>query len=166
MPRSGSLRPTPERAREGWMNVLGPVLEGAAVVDLFAGTGALGLEALSRGAGHATFVERDRRALDSLRQNIAALDAGDLCTIVNANVFAYLDTLAPESFDLALADPPYAKGLADRLVKRYMRVPFARILSVEHGAGERLELPAAAEERRYGDTVIAFVVVADLKEEE
>jgi 16S rRNA (guanine966-N2)-methyltransferase len=148
------------------MNVLGPDLEGAAVVDLFAGTGALGLEALSRGAGHATFVERDRRVLDSLRQNIAALDAGDLCTVVSANVFTYLDTLAPESFDLAVADPPYAKGLADRLVKRYMRIPFARILSVEHGAGERLELPATAEERRYGDTVIAFIVAADLKEEE
>ena len=86
--------------------------------------------------------------------------------VVGANVFTYLDTLAPESFDLAVADPPYAKGLADRLVKRYMRIPFARILSVEHGAGERLELPATAEERRYGDTVIAFIVAADLKEEE
>ena len=75
VPRGDSVRPTPERVREAWMSVLGPQLDGAHVVDLFAGTGALGLEALSRGAQHATFVERNRRVLGCLRANVEALEA-------------------------------------------------------------------------------------------
>jgi 16S rRNA (guanine966-N2)-methyltransferase len=148
------------------MNVLARELEGARVLDLFAGSGALGLEALSRGAAHATFVERDARALRYLRANIAALDAAELVTIVVADALAYVDGLEPGAFDIALADPPYGRGLADRLIERYRRRPFARILSVEHGADEPLALPPPAEERRYGETLIAFVTAADLQEEE
>jgi 16S rRNA (guanine966-N2)-methyltransferase len=147
------------------MSVLGPDLGGARVLDLFAGSGALGLEALSRGAAHATFVERDRRVLRCLRDNIEALDAGAETTVVGSDVFVYLEGLGRDAFDIAVADPPYGHGMAARLVERYIQVPFARLLSVEHEAGERPGLPAGARERRYGDTAITFVNAADLEEE-
>ncbi len=165
VPRGRSIRPTSERVREAWMNVLAPELDGATVLDLFAGTGALGLEALSRGARHATLVERSGRILRSLRANVAALEAEDFVTIVAADVFAYLDGLAPGAFDIALADPPYGQGLAERLVKVYRRSPFAGVLSVEHGLDDVPGSPPGARERRYGDTVVTFITAGDLEEE-
>lgn len=147
------------------MNVLGPDLEGAAVLDLFAGSGALGLEALSRGARHATLVERGAAALRCLRANVAALGAEEMVTIVVADVFAYLDGLAPGAFDIAVADPPYGQGLAERLVGMYRRNPFAGILSVEHGLEDAPDAPAGAVERRYGDTLVTFITASDLEEE-
>ncbi len=160
VPRGRALRPTAERVREAWMSVLAADLEDASVLDLFAGSGALGLEALSRGARHATFVERDARALRCLRANIAELGAENLVTLVAGDVFEYLECLAAAAFDIALADPPYGRGLANRLTERYVRSPFARILSVEHDPGERLSLPPGAQQRRYGDTSIAFIAAA------
>jgi 16S rRNA (guanine966-N2)-methyltransferase len=139
------------------MNVLAPQLEGANVLDLFAGTGALGLEALSRGAGSATFVENDRRVLMALRANIDALGARQQAKVVTANVFRYLDELGRGVYDIALADPPYGKGLAAKLVRRYMKVPFAKLLCVEHAPDEQLESPHDAEQRRYGDSVVTFL---------
>jgi 16S rRNA (guanine966-N2)-methyltransferase len=164
VPRGRSIRPTSERVREAWLTVLGPELEGATVLDLFAGTGALGLEALSRGARHATLVERGGRVLKCLRANVAALEAQEMVTIVVADVFAYLDGLAPGAFDVALADPPYGQGLAERLVEVYRQNPFARILSVEHGLDDAPGSPAGAVERRYGDTVVTFITAGDLEE--
>jgi 16S rRNA (guanine966-N2)-methyltransferase len=154
------IRPTADRVREAWLNVLAPQLDGASVLDLFAGSGALGLEALSRGARHATLVERDRRALDCLRANVAALGAEDLVEVVAADVFTYLDDIGPLAFDLALADPPYGQGLAGRLVERYRESRFARILSVEHDPAEEVSLPAGGVQRRYGDTVVSFITAA------
>lgn len=146
------------------MSALGPELEGADVLDLFAGSGALGLEALSRGARHATFIENDARALKCLRANINTLGAGELSMVVSADVFGYIDRLAAGSFDIALADPPYGHGLAGRLVGRFRREPFARILCVEHGHTETLDLAPDAHERRYGDTVITFIPAPDSEE--
>lgn len=163
-PRGGAVRPTSERVREAWLNVLGPELPGARILDLFAGSGALGLEALSRGASHATFVESDRRVLECLRANIAALDADELATVVAMDAFRYIDGLETDAFDIAMADPPYSQGLANRLVERYVRKPFARILSVEHEVSEALTLPPAAEERRYGDTAITIISAVDSEE--
>ncbi len=157
VPPGVDIRPTSDRVREAWLNVLGGDLEGARVLDLFAGTGALGLEAVSRGAAHATLVERDRRVLRCLRGNVAALEAGDQVTVVESDVFRYVDGLWRAAFDVALADPPYGRDLAARLVARYIDSPFARILSVEHRVDEPLELPPDAEQRRYGDTVVTFI---------
>jgi 16S rRNA (guanine966-N2)-methyltransferase len=145
--------------------MLGPELAGATVVDLFAGSGALGLEALSRGAAHATFVERSRRAIQCIRENIQALGAGDAAEVIERDVFSYLNGLGADAFDIAVADPPYGRGLAGRLLERYMQVPFARLLSIEHEPGEPLNSPAIARERRYGDTVITFIAAADMEEE-
>jgi 16S rRNA (guanine966-N2)-methyltransferase len=147
------------------MSILGPGLVGARVLDLFAGSGALGLEALSRGAEHATFVERGRAALACLRANIEALDAADSSTVVADDAFDYVAGVAPTGFDVALADPPYGRGLAARLVAAYRSRPFADLLSVEYGADEAMELPAGVDERRYGDTRIVFLEAGDGKEE-
>ncbi len=147
------------------MNLLAPALTGAEVLDLFAGSGALGLEALSRGAARATFVEQSARALACLRSNVEALGAEERATIVRADVFAYLARLSRNAFDIAVADPPYGRGMARKLAQCYMRRPFARVFSVEHGPGEELGLPPGAVERRYGDTVLALVTSADLEED-
>jgi 16S rRNA (guanine966-N2)-methyltransferase len=116
IPRHASFRPTTDRVKESIFNMLAHrmSLANAHVCDLFAGSGALGLEALSRGAAHVTFVERDRHSLDALRRNIAALDVADRCTLQPVPVESFLQRLIPAeaTFDLVLADPPYALTLA------------------------------------------------------
>jgi 16S rRNA (guanine966-N2)-methyltransferase len=105
------LRPTSDSLRETLFNILGPSVRGAAVLDGFAGTGAVGLEALSRGASQATFVELDRRALTLLRDNIRACEADAQSTVVPSD-FARACATLQESFDLVFLDPPYdVKGL-------------------------------------------------------
>lgn len=149
------------------MSALEPDLHDARLLDLFAGSGALGLEALSRGAAHVTFVERDPRALECLRANIAALDARDETAVAALDVFSYLRK-PPERFDVAVADPPYGRAYASRLVTRFVEEPFARLLCVEHEAGEEVPALAGATRRRYGDTVITFVTTGqiDMSEED
>jgi 16S rRNA (guanine966-N2)-methyltransferase len=101
------------------VNVLAAQIPGARVLDLFAGTGAVGLEALSRGAAHATFVERDPRALASLRQNLASLGLGDRATVVGGDVEASLLRLREGGarFDAVFIDPPYESDLAGRCIE-------------------------------------------------
>ena len=138
------------------MSALGARVEGARVVDLFAGSGALGLETLSRGAAHVVFVERARGALKLLRANIELLGAGNECQVWEGEVFRYLESVS-EPFDLALADPPYDKGEAQRLVDRFMKEPFALELWLEHPWRESLQLPEWARTRRYGDTALSTI---------
>ncbi len=136
------------------MSALGARIQGARVVDLFAGSGALGLEALSRGAESVVFVERARGALKLLRANIELLGAESECRVREGEVFSYVEGLH-EPFDLALADPPYAKGEAQRLVDLFLKRPFAKELWLEHPWRESLELPESARTRRYGDTALS-----------
>ncbi len=107
-PEGVTTRPTTDRVREALFNSLTAhgLVEDAVVVDLYAGSGALGIEALSRGAARCTFVERDRAALKALRDNIAALKIADRCTVVTSDVLAWVP--AARGFDIALVDPPYA----------------------------------------------------------
>lgn len=114
-PRGLQVRPTSDRARESLFNVLAVAIPGAAFLDLFAGTGAVGLEALSRGATTVVFVEREPRALEAIAQNIAALGTGDRCRVIRSEWPRALRLLAGEgaAFDLIFADPPYDLGLAE-----------------------------------------------------
>jgi 16S rRNA (guanine(966)-N(2))-methyltransferase RsmD len=102
-PTGAGVRPTSDALRETLFNVLGPTVAGQRVLDGFAGTGALGLEALSRGASHVTFVEHDRRALDVLTKNVGACGAEDACAIIRDDFVRGRWGL----FDLVLIDPPY-----------------------------------------------------------
>lgn len=136
------------------MSALLPELPGACVLDLFAGSGALGIEALSRGAADATFVERSSGALRALRANLARLDAIAVATVVRDDALRWVARLEAGAFDIALADPPYGAGEAEALVEQWLRRPFAGSLWVEHRSG--LALPDRARERtrRYGDTTL------------
>lgn len=120
VPRHASFRPTTDRVKESIFNMLTHrmALTDADVCDLFAGSGALGLESLSRGAAHVTFVERDRHSLDALRGNIAALDVTARCTVQPVPVESFLRRSVPAkaAFDLVLADPPYALTLHEELL--------------------------------------------------
>ena len=134
------------------MSILGDELAGARVLDLFAGSGALGLEALSRGAESVTFVELNPPSLKALQENIAALGAEGTTTVHRGDAMRFAERLPPGAFDVVLADPPYTLDHAPRLVALFRRNPFGRILSVEHSSDLELD----GDTRRYGDTAITF----------
>jgi 16S rRNA (guanine966-N2)-methyltransferase len=147
-PPGEATRPTSERAREALFSMLASRLgdfDGLRVADLYAGTGALGLEALSRGAAHAIFVESDKAAVTALRANIAKCGA-DLSTTVLAQPVQAIGR-APAPFDLLLLDPPYGEGLAlpalARLVEYGWVAPHA-LVSVETAKKEALAPPGFA----------------------
>ena len=135
------------------MSILGQALIDAQVLDLYAGSGALGLEALSRGATRASFVELNPRSLAALERNIATLAVNDRTTVHRADALRYVERLPLAAYDLALADPPYSGDHAVLLVAAFRQHPFARILSVEHRSGLELD---GDDTRRYGDTAITF----------
>ena len=152
-PRDTRVRPTADRVREAWMSILAEDLPGARVLDLYAGSGALGLEALSRGAASADFVELNPPSLRALEANVAGLGVGDRVRVHRGDALRFAERLGPGAYDVAFADPPYSRDDAARLVALFRRTPFARILSVEHRAAERLEGDST---RRYGDTALTF----------
>lgn len=141
------------------MSIVHPLLPGATVVDLCAGSGALGLEALSRGAGQATFVESNERSLRTLRENIETLGAGPRARVVRGDAVRFVAKLPVDAFDVAFADPPYASSTAADLVTQWLQLPFARVLGVEHSS--RDTLPGGGETRHYGDSAITFYRAAD-----
>ncbi len=136
------------------MSIVQPKLPGARVLDLFAGSGALGLEALSRGAERCDFVEIAARSLDALRANVEKLGAGAAAHIVRGDALKFVERLTPGAYDIAFADPPYGLNLAARVAERWLDVPFAALLGIEHGAKD--SMPDGGETRRYGDTSITF----------
>lgn len=135
------------------MSILQEALPGARVLDLFAGSGALGLEALSRGAATADFVELNPRSLAALRDNIAALSLDSRATVHRGDALRFAGRLAPGAYDVTFADPPYDRDDADRLVALFRQTPFTRILAVEHPADAAI---TGDETRRYGDTALTF----------
>jgi 16S rRNA (guanine966-N2)-methyltransferase len=140
------------------MSALQHDIPGARVLDLFAGSGALGLEALSRGAVHATFVERAPSVLRALQKNVETLGAATEVDIVRGDAVKFAISAQPGTFDIALADPPYDTDAARVLVERFVEAPFARIFCIEHRTGVGLPLPADTVLKRYGDTSISFLM--------
>jgi 16S rRNA (guanine966-N2)-methyltransferase len=140
------------------MSALQFELPGARVLDLFAGSGALGLEALSRGADHVTFVERAAPAIAALRENMERLGVTGGARVIRRDVFAFLNALPADGdedgYDIVLADPPYGVGLAAELLRRFGERPFGAALWVEHGRDEPLPDLPASRTRVYGDTAI------------
>ena len=153
-PADDRVRPTADRVREAWMSIVNPWLLGARVLDLFAGSGALGLEALSRGADSTDFVELNAKSLRTLRENIETLDAGARATVHRGDAVKFVQTLEADRYDVAFADPPYGQGLAAQIAERWLAVPFAAVLGVEHST--RDEMPEGGDTRRYGTTAVSF----------
>jgi 16S rRNA (guanine966-N2)-methyltransferase len=136
------------------MSILQKDIPGSTVLDLFAGSGALGLEALSRGAMSADFVERSAPSLRALRANIEKLDAAELSKVHRADALKFMARLGPGAFGIAFADPPYSEGAASRVAAHWLQLPFASILSVEHASSEAM--PASGNTRRYGTSAITI----------
>jgi 16S rRNA (guanine966-N2)-methyltransferase len=162
-PRGMATRPTSDRVREALFSVLGQVGD-AAVLDLYAGTGALGIEALSRGAARAVFVESGAAALAALRKNLAALGLRDRARVVDRPVArAHAETLAAGPFDLVFIDPPYVlvrevPAAMDRLTAEGALGPGVRVV-LEHGSRDPPpDLPGLERgpTRAYGDTSLTF----------
>lgn len=159
-PQGRQTRPTTDRVREAWMSAIEADLREARVLDLFAGSGALGIEALSRGAAHVTFVESSASVVGVLRKNLDALGApAESYRIHRGDAFRFLEGVV-SPFDVALADPPYAGGGAAKLARIFMDRPFAGLLCLEHASREQLEVEAVRE-RRYGDTTLTFLRAPD-----
>jgi 16S rRNA (guanine(966)-N(2))-methyltransferase RsmD len=167
-PRGEATRPTSDRVREALFGILGSAgrLDGARVLDLYAGTGALALEALSRGAAQATLVESSRDALAAVRANVEALGVDDRARVVAADVRGAARRLARAGpFDLVLADPPWAlvdTGEAPRAIAGIVRAgalgPDALVV-LEHAARStppEIDCLARGESRHYGDTALTF----------
>jgi 16S rRNA (guanine966-N2)-methyltransferase len=136
------------------MNILQLDLPGARVLDLYAGSGALGLEALSRGAVAADFVEKDPKSIRALQENIEALGARELSTIHRKSALTFAEALGTLDYDVAFADPPYASGDATKLAERWLNSPFSRVLGIEHSASDAM--PSGGSARKYGSTAITF----------
>jgi 16S rRNA (guanine966-N2)-methyltransferase len=167
-PKTGGVRPTMDRVKEAIFSSIQPGVENSRVLDLFAGAGSLGIEALSRGAKQAVFIEKDARAAEVIRRNLEKTRLGG-GTVHVLDVFSYLDRLAPkEGFDFIFADPPYAKKPGERdftpelLASASLAGALAPdgIFVLEKIPGQALPLGARWElmrERRYGATEVALL---------
>ena len=158
-PGGDLVRPTGDRVRESWMSIVHHQLPEARVLDLCAGSGALGLEALSRGAATCDFVERSEHAMKMIRANLDALGGHDGAVLHREEAVAYVSTLPALAYDVAFADPPYDADTALALVERWLTVPFSAILGIEHSSAAAM--PAPGETRRYGMTALTFFRVSD-----
>ncbi|MGE5185912.1 MAG: 16S rRNA (guanine(966)-N(2))-methyltransferase RsmD [Acidobacteriota bacterium] len=161
-PAGAATRPTSEKVRQAIFNIL-PDLEGGHVLDLFAGSGALGLEALSRGAAHVTFVDAAKPALAAVRANLDALGVTDRATVIAGDAVAAAAGQVPaEPWRVVFVDPPYRSDLA---VRATGAIPLAHlapgaVIVIEH---DRRNAPPDAlgsllrtDQRRYGDTLVSF----------
>ncbi len=164
-PRGRQVRPTSDFLRQAVFNILGLRVQGARLLDLFAGTGAVGLEALSRGASAVTFVERDARAAESLRGNVAALEFTDRVRLIAGDALPTLARLeaAGEVFDIIFVDPPYAGDLVSRCMERLARGAVLSdngvlVVQAFHKTAlpERAGVLARLRERRYGESALTF----------
>jgi 16S rRNA (guanine966-N2)-methyltransferase len=165
VPVPAGVRPLSDRAREGVFASLGARVEGADVLDLFAGTGAIGIEALSRGAARSTFVERSGPALSALHQNLAKTHFADQANVVPAEALAYLGKPQPGGpFGLVFLDPPYELGSPDLddALQRLTQGWLADGWTVALTRGRQNSNPViplhwvAARQLRYGDSLVTL----------
>lgn len=137
------------------MGMIADSIQGARVLDLFAGTGALGLEALSRGARYCDFVENGPAALHSLKANVAALRVREKTRIYDRDAIPFVERLAAGRYDITFADPPYGSRKLDRVVKYWQAVPFSTLLVLEHSADHE-GLPHGMR-RIFGDSAVTVL---------
>jgi len=165
-PRDQSLRPTSDRVKESIFNILQDEVHGKVVLDLFAGTGNLGIEALSRGAKRAIFVEKGRQALRLIQRNLSQIGLEERSEIIPKDVSRAIGILRHkgECFDLILMDPPYEKGLIQSTLMKLNSNPIYHkdsILVIEHNRREPLPRVLGGwnliRQRRMGDTMISFL---------
>ena len=140
-PNDARVRPTAEHVRAAMLDALEADLPEARVLDLFAGTGALGLEALSRGAASADFVETRPSSLHALRANVALLRLRDRTRIFKRDALRFAGALDEDAYGIAFADPPYGSRMLDRVIDTWRERRFSAVLAVEHAATHDLPRP-------------------------
>lgn len=162
-PRGVRLRPTSGLVREAVFNIIGDRVDGARVLDLYAGTGALGIEALSRGAAHATFVEGEAACIEAILQSLSRAGFPDRATVMRGRLPAAAKRLESSSFDIIFLDPPYSdEGAEETLMESARLLAPGGMVVFEHGSRynppERPGGLRMAERRVYGDSAIALYV--------
>lgn len=168
-PRGTTTRPTSDRVKEALFSLLDSAhrLQGALVLDLFAGSGALGIEALSRGATHAVFIEKNRQALDALHLNLAHTRLSDRAEVLPFDCMQALERLARQKnrFNLVLLDPPYQAGLYERVIELVGSTLLATDGLIVAETAARIPLPeqigpcSRSDLRIYGDTALELYTV-------
>ena len=153
-PNDFRVRPTAEHVRAALLDLLAADLKDASVLDLFAGTGALGLEALSRGARRCDFVETRPASLHALKANVVALRMKERSRIFKKDALPFAAALRENSYDLAFADPPYGSRMLDRVIDYWTANRFAAVLAVEHERSH--EIPKGILHRVFDDTVVTI----------
>lgn len=152
-PSDRRVRVTTERVREALFDILAPRIVGTRVLDLFAGSGVLGLEALSRGATWVDFVDILPASLKAVRTNVAKLGAEQNTHVYKGDALRFVERLDVGAYDVALADPPFSTDRACGLVEHFRACAFAKILVVEH----RSNLKCLGDDtRKYGDITLTF----------
>jgi 16S rRNA (guanine966-N2)-methyltransferase len=159
-----NIRPTQGIVKQAIFNMVGPRIEGARVLDLFAGSGALGIEALSRAAASVTFVDQQERGLAILRQNLDVLGFKERARLVKSDVVRWLEVSgdAIRSADFVFLDPPYEDVVLDRALKVLDREVTGATVLAEHSRRQRLPELArlrVEKERRYGDTMVTVLKI-------
>ena len=157
-PKSALVRPMSDKVRAALFDIVGPI-DGIVVLDLYAGSGAVGLEALSRGASRAVLVEGNRSVAAVVRDNVATLGAGDSAEVVNRSVEAWVSSQANPIFDLIIADPPYADINAGSLNEAaWLLLPDGLMVVSHSSKTPSLELKSLQLEsmKQYGDTALSF----------
>ena len=161
-----SLRPTSDRVKGSIFNILGDEVKGKAVLDLFAGTGSLGIEALSRGAAKVVFVEKSRQALSIIGRNLQETGMKARSEVLPKDVTRAIGALAQrnEWFDLILMDPPYREGWIEKAMQIFQRTPIhheGSLLVIEHDRREPLPKGVQGwqviKQRQLGDTIVSFL---------
>ena len=153
-PPDARVRPTAELVRAGLLDMLAADVKNARVLDLFAGTGALGLEALSRGAHSADFVEFRPASLHALRANVATLRMRERTRVFKRDAIPFVAALKPDSYDVAFVDPPYGSRMLDLVLESWRNSRFARVLAVEHARTH--DVPPGAQRRAFDDTLVTI----------
>lgn len=161
------IRPTSNRVKESIFNVLRGEIEGRRILDLFAGAGSLGIEALSRGAESVTFVDSSSQSLNILKKNLMSLNLITNTTILRMDGLKALNKLK-ENFQIIFADPPYLEGFAQRIIDSIAQSEVLEkdgILILEHHKKENFVFPEdkllLLKQRKYGDTIVSFLLKKD-----
>ena len=153
-PNDFRVRPTAEHVRAAIMELLAGDVAGARVLDLFAGTGALGLEAISRGARSADFVETRPASLHALKANIVALRARERTRVFKRDALPFAAALGADAYDVAFVDPPYGSRMLDRVIESWQARGFARVLVAEHARTH--ELPPGGRRWLFDETAVTI----------
>lgn len=175
VPGGRKVRPTADRVKEALFNILGPVVVDAEILDLYAGSGALGIEALSRGGAHCIFVEKDRKVMETLRENLRITKLSHKADLINNDVKRGLNILARKgtSFDIIFMDPPYERQLELATLKEITRLNLIKtggVVVVEshksQSLPEKVSFLKKSRYEKYGDTILTFYIKTNEQKEE